>query len=360
MKPTEPNLWGIHAGKTGDADTLFLKKHCNAIGWTRMGDASTIKPERKSFKAKVNALIQADHQSSRPINIVKRPDAFIFQNPGRLRIPREQLYQGGITDPRNPNLQKMFQMLGLGEKAGSGFQKILRAWREQHWLIPVVAENAALEMTRVWLPVTSMIPDDVERELRALVGDAYAGLDELERVILMLAHRFGEVGNADIQPYRSEHPRDIGNKLKLLVERGWLGKHGHGRGTRYRWPQLGAPDLFGGTLEMELSEHVLDDSPPKALNSQHKDPSFQHKDANSPDYEALRALAAPIRERLRAKPVDVRTTILGLCSGAYLSLRELAELLGRQPASVQNHYLTPMLKEGVLVQRYPGNPNHPN
>ena len=267
-------------------------------------------------EALVNALIHADHQSSRPINIVKRPDAFIFQNPGRLRIPREQLYQGGITDPRNPNLQKMFQMLGLGEKAGSGFQKILRAWREQHWLIPAVAENAALEMTRVWLPVTSMIPDDVERELRALVGDAYAGLDELERVILMLAHRFGEVGNADIQPYRREHPRDIGTKLKLLVERGWLGKHGHGRGTRYRWPQLGAPDLFGQTLGMERSEHVLD-------SSQHRSRSSQHKDADSPDYEALRAMATPIRERQRAKPADVRATILVLCSGAYLSLRDL-------------------------------------
>ena len=55
MKPTEPNLWGIHAGKTGDADSLFLKKHCIAIGWTRMGDASTIKPDRESFKAKVAA-----------------------------------------------------------------------------------------------------------------------------------------------------------------------------------------------------------------------------------------------------------------------------------------------------------------
>lgn len=311
-------------------------------------------------EALVNALIHADHQSSRPINIVKRPDAFIFQNPGRLRIPREQLYQGGITDPRNPNLQKMFQMLGLGEKAGSGFQKILRAWREQHWLIPAVAENAALEMTRVWLPVTSMIPDDVERELRALVGDAYAGLDELERVILMLAHRFGEVGNADIQPYRPEHPRDIGMKLKLLVERGWLGKHGHGRGTRYRWPQLCAPDLFGGTLGTEQSGPALDDSPRYAPNSQHSEASSQHKDADSPDYQALRALAAPIRERQRAKPGDVRAAILGLCSESYLSLRELAELLGRQPASVQNHYLTPMLKEGVLAQRYPNNPNHPN
>jgi ATP-dependent DNA helicase RecG len=311
-------------------------------------------------EALVNCLIHADHQSSRPINIVKRPDAFIFFNPGRLRIPREQLYQGGITDPRNPNLQKMFQMLGLGEKAGSGFQKILRAWREQHWLIPVVAENPALEMTRVWLPVSSMIPEDVEEELRALVGDAYAGLDELERVILMLAHRFGEVGNADIQPYRREHPRDIGAKLKLLVGRRWLDKHGHGRGTRYRWLQSGSPDLFSGTLEMERAAEALDEFPHKAGNSQHNEESSQHKNAAGMDHDSLRTLAAPIRSRQRARPVDVRTVILALCSENYLTLRELAELLGRQPASVQNHYLTPMLKEGVLVQRYPNNPNHPS
>lgn len=56
MKIADPNLWGIHAGKTGDADTLFLRKHCIAIGWTRIGDASTIKPDRESFKAKVAAL----------------------------------------------------------------------------------------------------------------------------------------------------------------------------------------------------------------------------------------------------------------------------------------------------------------
>ena len=29
-KNTESNLWGIHGGKTGDADTLFLKKNCVA------------------------------------------------------------------------------------------------------------------------------------------------------------------------------------------------------------------------------------------------------------------------------------------------------------------------------------------
>lgn len=34
----------------------------------------------------------------------------------------------------------MFQMLGLGDKAGSGFSKILRAWKEQWWYLPLVSE----------------------------------------------------------------------------------------------------------------------------------------------------------------------------------------------------------------------------
>lgn len=204
-------------------------------------------------EALVNALVHSDHYSTRPLTVIKRQDAFIFTNPGRLRIPREQLYQGGVSDPRNPNLLKMFQMLGLGEKAGSGFQKILRAWREQHWLIPLVAEDLGLEMTRVWLPIASMIPDDVERELRSVVGDAYRSLDELGRVILMLAHRLGEISNEDIQHYRREHPRDIGVRLKQLVTANWLEKSGHGRGTRYRLPVREQVD----SVPTANSEHKL-------------------------------------------------------------------------------------------------------
>ena len=46
-----------------------------------------------------------------------------------------------------------------------------------------LAENPALEMTRVWLPLASMIPSDVEQELRAIFGDAYRGLDEATDVL---------------------------------------------------------------------------------------------------------------------------------------------------------------------------------
>lgn len=303
-------------------------------------------------EALVNALIHADHSSSRPLSVIKRPDAFIFTNPGRLRIPREQLYQGGVTDPRNPNLQKMFQMLGLGEKAGSGFQKILRAWREQHWLIPAVADIASLEMTRVWLPVVSMVPADVERELRELVGDAYASISELGHTVLMLTHRFGEIGNEDIQTYRREHPRDIGDCLKRFVQAGWLEKNGHGRGTRYRLARQAGGDLFMGPSSGEQSSEHLE------VTSEHLPKGSEHL---SPDEEMqLWQLGIQVREKAKVSKELMTQVILSMCSEHWLSLRTLARLVGREPDSLRNHYINPMLQDGRLVARVPGKPKHPN
>jgi len=310
-------------------------------------------------EALVNTLIHSDHQSSRPITVIKRKDTFIFANPGRLRIPKEQLYSGGVSDPRNPNLQKMFQMLGLGEKAGSGFQKILRAWREQHWMIPLVAENPTLEMTRVFLPIASMIPEDVERELRLVVGDAYRTLDELGRVILMLAHRFGEVGNEDIQHYRREHSRDIGTRLGQMATSGWLEKAGHGRGTRYRWPMTRNLGLFDTISNVVVdSEQDAASSEHLALESEHLKPSSEHLSSEQED--KLLKIAADVRGKGKAPKAQMASTILSLCEEEWLSLRTLARLLNREPDSLRNHYITAMLRDGRLEARVPGKPNHPN
>jgi restriction system protein len=52
---TETTLWGIHAGRTGDADTLFQEKNVVAIGWAEVGDLSKLKPDREDFKNAVAA-----------------------------------------------------------------------------------------------------------------------------------------------------------------------------------------------------------------------------------------------------------------------------------------------------------------
>jgi len=50
MKQREEALWGIHAGRTGDADTLFLKEGCIAIGWDELGDLSLLPADRDAFR----------------------------------------------------------------------------------------------------------------------------------------------------------------------------------------------------------------------------------------------------------------------------------------------------------------------
>lgn len=45
----EKTFWGIHAEKTGDAESLFERKNVVAIGWEKMGDLSHFKT-REDFK----------------------------------------------------------------------------------------------------------------------------------------------------------------------------------------------------------------------------------------------------------------------------------------------------------------------
>lgn len=61
-------LWGIHAGKTGDADTLFLKKNHIAIGWPKMGDLSEFPPNREAFKIRLAEVYPETKPGAVPVN----------------------------------------------------------------------------------------------------------------------------------------------------------------------------------------------------------------------------------------------------------------------------------------------------
>jgi restriction system protein len=50
MDEKDNNVWGIHAGRTGDAHTLFIKKNCIALGWPKMGDLGKLPADRENFK----------------------------------------------------------------------------------------------------------------------------------------------------------------------------------------------------------------------------------------------------------------------------------------------------------------------
>lgn len=127
-------------------------------------------------EALVNAVIHADYHLSTGILVHKYPDRFEFGNPGNLRVPRSRALQGGVSDCRNRSLQKMFQMIGAGEQAGSGIPLILSAWQEQHWRAPLLEEQTDPERTILRLSMFSLLPVGVITELVNRFGEVYRSL----------------------------------------------------------------------------------------------------------------------------------------------------------------------------------------
>ena len=54
MGQSETTIWGIHGGRTGDADSLFLKHKVVALGWSKMGNLAALGVEREAFKTAVS------------------------------------------------------------------------------------------------------------------------------------------------------------------------------------------------------------------------------------------------------------------------------------------------------------------
>jgi restriction system protein len=64
----ESVIWGIHAGKTGNADDLFLSKGYIAIGWAPAGDLSKV-GTRDAFKA-LFAKTWPERAKEKPLSVV--------------------------------------------------------------------------------------------------------------------------------------------------------------------------------------------------------------------------------------------------------------------------------------------------
>lgn len=48
---------------------------------------------------------------------------------------------GGESDPRNKALMKMFHLIDIGERAGSGVPELLVVWEKEGWEEPQINER---------------------------------------------------------------------------------------------------------------------------------------------------------------------------------------------------------------------------
>ncbi len=94
-----------------------------------------------------NALVNADYYGKKGVVILRKRDGYIFSNPGGFRMDVKRAQSGGVSDPRNPALIKMFSMIGFGGAVGGGIPSIYALWKRRGWERPSIRETFSPERT---------------------------------------------------------------------------------------------------------------------------------------------------------------------------------------------------------------------
>ena len=92
-------------------------------------------------EALANCLVNADYYGRCGVVIVKEKTYASFSNPGNFRIEIEAAKSGGVSDPRNVTMLKMFNLINIGERAGSGIPNIWAISEKQGWKEPEIFEK---------------------------------------------------------------------------------------------------------------------------------------------------------------------------------------------------------------------------
>lgn len=116
-------------------------------GGNRIDDTPVHKALREAL---ANCLINADYYGTRGVVIKKDQDRIIFENPGYIRTDKEQMRRGE-SDSRNKTLMKMFNLINIGERSGSGVPNIFNTWNDQEWKEPVIEERFDPDRTTLTL-----------------------------------------------------------------------------------------------------------------------------------------------------------------------------------------------------------------
>jgi len=207
-----------------------IKRPFSLKGMERNDDSLLHKAIREAL---TNLIIHADYTLTGVLKVEKYDNRFVFSNPGSLKIPVVDIYEGGHSKARNPHIQAILRMIGFGENIGSGFPTILEACKKENWRRPLLEERPDLHLVELTLSMVSLISAECETQLLELYGNDYKEAEKEEQLILATALNEGVIANNTIQLLLDKNPLEAGKLLYALVAKNMLLSTNKGRWTTY-------------------------------------------------------------------------------------------------------------------------------
>ncbi len=207
-------------------------------GGIRIDDTPVHKALREAL---ANCLVNTDFYLPRAIVIKVDREKIVLENPGSVRTGKKQMLKGGISDPRNKSLMKMFNLINIGERAGSGVPDIYSVWKDEGWEEPIVEEQYGPDRTILTLPLVKKKQNRITDKKQPIktadkkqpIKTADKTNDNKEKIIEFLKE-YGTSKTVDIARYIRLSDRRTRTILKIMTEEGIIIHEGNNKNRVYR------------------------------------------------------------------------------------------------------------------------------
>lgn len=187
-------------------------------------------------EALANCLVNADYYGRQGIVVIKTREEITLSNPGSFRIEIDTAKSGGISDPRNGAMLKMFNLINVGERAGSGIPNIMSIWGQQNWEEPMIIQSFEPERTTLVLSLKLPKGKSVgDKKSVIKIGDKKSAITESVKQIIIeyltdrVSASCAEI--ASILNLQSSRTRDY---LVALIAEGVVVAEGANKNRTYR------------------------------------------------------------------------------------------------------------------------------
>ena len=172
-------------------------------------------------EALANSLIHAQHNSMGNIVVDGWINRIVISNPGSMLVSINEFYEGQHSVCRNPLIQKMFVLIGVGEKAGSGADVIVKGWEKQKWMKPTIRQCE--EPERVEMELRIGVEENRNGELN---GQLNGQLNESQKETLEFISKHVGFNTTKIAKTLNKPFRTIVKHINVLIEAGLIERRG--------------------------------------------------------------------------------------------------------------------------------------
>ena len=198
-------------------------------GVQRVDDTEMHKALREAL---CNTLTNADYYGTRGVVIKKYKNKIEFSNPGCMRISIDEAFEGRNTDPRNETILKIFSLIKIGERAGTGIQTIMNAVKLYGFSKPIIEESFNPDRTKmiIFLEPIECI-NSIENASQNVTIQSALSYDE-EQILKFIKIK-KEISRQDLENHLNYCKTKINKILRLLLEKNLIRKINSGKNIKY-------------------------------------------------------------------------------------------------------------------------------